>query len=228
MPTPYDSVGIVIQARMGSRRLPGKVLLPINNFPLVGHVLVHSRMSGYPVCLATTDTRSDDVLCQFAEQHQFSYFRGSETNVLERIIQAAHFMRKTTVVRVTADCLGINGQFIRMLVLAHMMSPEKHYTSNCHPERLVPRGFDIEVCALSALEAILNDNPTAAEMEHVTLGLYTRFPSQVLQVRCPVDVPDGIYCIDTLDDYRHVLDQLHNSKDVDCGWRQEVLRKLLG
>ena len=98
-------VGVIIQARMGSTRLPGKVLKPIAGKALLDHVLGRLSMLAYPVkvVVATSDLPQDDVITQHCLTRGVSVYRGSETDVLDRYYQCARENRFEHIVRLTAD-----------------------------------------------------------------------------------------------------------------------------
>ncbi|MBL6971920.1 MAG: NTP transferase domain-containing protein, partial [Desulfobacterales bacterium] len=96
----------IIQARMGSTRLPGKVLADINGRPMLWHVVhrVQSAKSIDHVVVATSVNPADDPVAGYCLDNGYRYFRGSETDVLDRYYQAAKQFKAETVVRITADC----------------------------------------------------------------------------------------------------------------------------
>jgi spore coat polysaccharide biosynthesis protein SpsF len=95
-----------IEARMTSSRLPGKVLLEANGKPLLGHLV--QRLKAVPsidkICLATTTNSTDDVLVDFAYKENISVYRGSESDVLSRVVGAAESVGATIIVEITGDC----------------------------------------------------------------------------------------------------------------------------
>ena len=96
---------VVIQARMGSSRLPGKVLLPLGTLPVLGHVVERCRRSAADeVVVATSVDPKDDVLEAWCRRREYPLLRGAEDDVLSRYVAAARLHRADIVVRVTADC----------------------------------------------------------------------------------------------------------------------------
>ena len=104
--------GIISQVRMGSTRLPGKVLLPVAGRCFLDYHVERLRQSGLPVALATTALPADDVLADYARAHGLPCFRGSESDVLARYYQANQQFEFEVVVRVTSDCPLIDGPTI--------------------------------------------------------------------------------------------------------------------
>src|SRR4051812_39899104 len=96
--------GVIIQARMGSTRLPGKILKPLGNTTALGLQILRLNREHLPIYLATTDLPSDDVIVDFASTLQLNYFRGDETNVLSRYYHCARNFGLNTIIRVTSDC----------------------------------------------------------------------------------------------------------------------------
>ncbi len=101
-----SKIGAIIQARMTSIRLPGKVLTDIEDKPMVWHVINRLRGSRKlnDIILAIPDTKENDILEKFAKDNKVKYFRGSEEDVLSRYYQAAKKFKAEVVVRITADC----------------------------------------------------------------------------------------------------------------------------
>jgi spore coat polysaccharide biosynthesis protein SpsF len=161
-------VGIISQARMTSTRLPGKVLLPIGQQPVLQYHLDRLQQSGYPVLLATTLNKTDDPLADFGREHQIPVYRGDEQNVLGRYYEAARVFKLDIIVRVTSDCPLIDGALIRQGIQAYLENNDAQlYLSNCLV-RTFPRGFDFEIFSFALLEEAFLQARQAGELEHVT------------------------------------------------------------
>ena len=96
----------IIQARMGSERLPGKVIKPIKGVPLIGYTIDRLKRSRYidEIILATSDKEQDDKLVDVAQEYKIECFRGSEENVLERYVKCAKKYNGDIIIRITGDC----------------------------------------------------------------------------------------------------------------------------
>ena len=101
--------GIISQVRMGSTRLPSKVLLPAAGRPLLDYHVARLAASGLPIILATTTEPADDLLADYAEARALPYHRGSEADVLARYYETALKFGLDAVVRVTSDCPLVDG-----------------------------------------------------------------------------------------------------------------------
>src|SRR5262245_40165495 len=100
------SITAIIQARLGSTRLPGKVLKPLAGYPALWHLLNRLKYSKKleQVVVATTTEKQDEAIEQFCLEHDVLCFRGSEDDVLDRYYQAAKLFQADPVIRITADC----------------------------------------------------------------------------------------------------------------------------
>src|SRR5437016_942715 len=108
----------IIQARMGSTRLPGKTFLPIEGHPMLWHVVERVRRVKQieEVVIATTANPLDDVIVEFARDNGLDFFRGDERNVLDRVYQAARIYGPTTIIRVAPDCPLLDPQVIETVI----------------------------------------------------------------------------------------------------------------
>jgi glutamate-1-semialdehyde-2,1-aminomutase len=158
----------IVQARMGSTRLPGKVLADVGGKPMLAQIvcrLGRARLIN-DIVVATSDTSADDPIAETAAQRNLKIFRGHEGDVLDRYYQAAKRVRADIIVRVTGDCPLIDAEIVDR-VIATFLSEECDYASNT----LVctyPDGLDVEVFSFAALEAAWRDGRRAADREHVT------------------------------------------------------------
>ena len=161
-------IGAIIQARMGSRRLHGKTLAPIEGYPMLWHVLERVRRSTYinQIILATTSSPQDDVLADFGRDFHVEVVRGDEFDVLDRFHQAAVVHRVETIVRVTPDCPLLDPKVID-LVIAEYLHNHCDYASNTITYTF-PEGLDVEVFSRGALERVWKEASKYSDREHVT------------------------------------------------------------
>jgi spore coat polysaccharide biosynthesis protein SpsF len=163
-----SKIGLVIQARMESSRLPGKALLPLpfsNGKPILLRIIKELQRleSNYQIIVATTSNKSDDIIETKCNEKDISCFRGSENNVLSRYIQIAKKYDFNHIVRLTADNPFICSQLIEMTVLHHL-NMNSDYTSS----KSLPIGMNIEVVRCESLiqsESLIKDD---FDKEHVT------------------------------------------------------------
>ncbi len=159
---------LVTQARMGSTRLPGKVLLEVNKTPLLKIHL--DRLSESKkvdkIIVATTDNFEDGIIEKLAIEWGYEVYRGSKDDVLDRFYQAVKDIEPTWVVRVTSDCPLIDSKLIDSVIsLAQVNNVD--YCANVLIEEF-PDGQDVEVFKFSALELAWTHAKLKSEREHVT------------------------------------------------------------
>jgi spore coat polysaccharide biosynthesis protein SpsF len=168
------AVAIIVQARMTSTRLPGKVMAPIFDRPMLGFQLERLARVATPhvTVVATTTNAGDDPVAELAEAMGCVVFRGSEDDVLGRYRAAAAAVEARVVVRVTSDCPLIDPEVVDA-VIERFQAGGCDYASNTLV-RTYPRGLDTEVFSRSLLETADREAVDAAEREHVTLFMYRR------------------------------------------------------
>ncbi len=173
----------IIQARMASSRLPGKVLLDITGQPMLAHVYRRTSRATRvnEVVVATTTDGSDDAVADWCAANNVAYTRGSQFDVLDRYYQAARGSGADIAVRITADCPAIAPALIDDAVLTLMggnpASAERgfDFVANRLPppfHRSYPIGLDVEVCTAQALEKAWAEARAAHYREHVMPYLY--------------------------------------------------------
>ena len=160
-----------IEARMTSSRLPGKVLLPVDGVPLLGHLV--RRLRAVPslsdIVLATTVNPTDDVLVTFARDFGIRCFRGSEDDVMGRVVGAAASAAADVVVEITGDCPLIDPQIVET-VIRTFRANDADYVSNAHV-RSFPDGMDVQVFRLATLQKSAAMTTAPLDREHVTLHI---------------------------------------------------------
>lgn len=162
----------IIQARLGSTRLPGKVFLKLANKPLIWHVvnrLTYSK-SIDKIVLATTTNPSDDDLYNWAKNEKICTYRGSENNVLERFYHAAKENNAKIIIRVTADDPFKDPQIIDK-VIEKLEMENLDFAYNNNPPTY-PEGLDTEVFTFEALQKAFYSSNDDFEKEHVTQFFY--------------------------------------------------------
>lgn len=168
------STVIIVQARMTSTRLPGKVLKTVLGKPLLDYQLERLRRVKLAsrIVIATTTNDTDQPIVEWCERQGIDCFRGSEQDVLARYHGAAALYHADTIVRITSDCPLIDPAVIDRIIqhyLDHRSSCD--YASNCL-ERSYPRGMDVEVFSRRALDEAFAEAAESAEREHVTPFIY--------------------------------------------------------
>jgi len=165
----------IVQARMGSERLPGKVIKPILGKPMILYTLDRLKRSKYvdEIVLATSISEKEEPLVQVVRQEGYNIFRGEENNVLKRYVDAYKKFGGDVIVRVTGDCPLIDPQIVDN-VISHYLMYDYDYVRLDVPDTFI-RGFDVEVFSAEALERTYDEVSKSNEeqyMEHVTLYMY--------------------------------------------------------
>ncbi len=167
---------VVVQARMGSTRLPGKVLLPLAGKPLLGRMLERLRAAKTPfeLVVATTTDPSDDLVAETAAAFDTPVYRGHPTDLLDRHVKAARLAGADVVVKIPSDCPLIAPEVVDHVFGAWRERgvPERlDYLGNLHPPSY-PDGNDVEVMPLPSLEVAWREATRAFEREHTTPFLW--------------------------------------------------------
>jgi spore coat polysaccharide biosynthesis protein SpsF len=217
----------IIQARMGSTRLPGKVMLELCGKTVLERVvqrLERSRLAG-EVVIATTLHPADDAIVDESRRLKVKIFRGSETDVLDRFYQTARKFLADAIVRICSDCPLIDPEIIDWTIQS-FLDAGVDYASNAL-DRTYPRGLDVEVMTSSALNRCWREAAAFYQRSHVTPYIYEN-PDQFQiarvcgdekygDLRWTLDTPEDLALVRAI--YERVAD-----KD-DFGWR-DVLRLL--
>tara|TARA_B100000959_G_C14973739_1_gene620767 strand:- start:1602 stop:2384 length:783 start_codon:yes stop_codon:yes gene_type:complete len=167
-------VVVVIQARMDSYRLPGKVLKKVLNKPLLGYLVDRLRRATLidDIVVATTINKSDDLVVEYCEINRINYFRGSETDVLSRYYMASRKFNADFVIRICGDSPLIDPLLVDEMVQEYFKKkPIPDYFSNTINQSF-PLGMNIEIFSLSALKLAFINAKKFSEREHVTPYIY--------------------------------------------------------
>lgn len=160
-----------IEARMTSSRLPGKVLMQVLGRPMLHHLV--TRLRAVPsldgIVLATTTNVTDDVLEAFARNEEIGCFRGSEEDVMARVIGAGEYAKADIIVEITGDCPIIDPQLVEQTIRM-FRAHDAAYVSNAHL-RSYPDGMDTQVFRLETLKRSASMTNDPLDHEHVTLHI---------------------------------------------------------
>ena len=205
-------VVVIIQARMGSTRLPGKVLKKISGKPMLAHVInrvLAARGIDY-VCIATTKLSRDKTIVNLAKEMGVHVFKGDEDDVLSRYHGAAQQLEADLIVRVTSDCPLYDPTLLdEMLIARDRLVRENHvihYYSNTL-NRTYPRGLDTEILTRSTLERIVAEATDPKAREHVTWHIYQHPDTYKLKNHSQPDHRDDSsmrWTVDTIEDLEFV------------------------
>ena len=203
-------LGIILQARTGSTRMPEKVILPFYEGKSILDLLIEKvQKLGVPAVLATTVNPSDDRICDLAARHDFPVFRGSENDVLDRFIQAARLFKFGKVIRVCADNPFLDLAGMKTLTEAFEKSDADYLSfqlAGNKPSILTHFGFWTEAVRLDALEKAQQLTNEKLYHEHVTNFIYGNpqlFNVQFIQADPLVFSRTDIrMTLDTLEDFQ--------------------------
>jgi spore coat polysaccharide biosynthesis protein SpsF len=219
----------IIQARMGSTRLPGKVLRDIAGETMLARVVRRVQLARMPdaVVVATTLAPSDDAIVAECVRLGVPAFRGSEQDVLDRYWQATCTHQADVIVRITADCPLIDPRLVDYVVAA-FLEGQPDYASNVL-ERTYPRGLDAEVMTLATLERAWREAEQTYQRAHVTPYIYQnpdRF--RLLSVRADADYSAYRWTVDTPEDLAFVQAVYARLRDKPAAPWTVVLTLLTG
>ena len=187
---------------MGSTRLPGKVLRPIGQLPLLGHVLGRLALSKHVVgaVVATSNLSQDDAIFDFCQQQQVNCFRGSELDVLDRYYQCAKHYGFKHVVRLTADNPFTDIEELDSLIELHL----QEVNAFTHSFAELPIGVGAEIFSFDALEQSWREGHAAHHREHVDEYMLENpdiFKTGVLHAPVSKKMPELRLTVDTEDDW---------------------------
>lgn len=194
-----------IEARMASTRLPGKIMLPFVGKPDLEIMIERLERSQTidEIVVATTTNSQDDVIVELCCRLGVSYYRGSEKDVLKRLVETGNSVNADIIVETTSDCPVIDWRHIDYLVNL-FFSGSYDYVSNII-ERSFPRGLDVQVFPLSLLEKVEKTANDYAYREHPTFYIYThpeQFRLKNWKAKGKMFWPDLRVTLDTKEDYQ--------------------------
>lgn len=223
------NVVAIIQARMTSERLPGKVLKQILGKPMLSYQIERLRRakSLSQVVIATTTNETDDPVEVLAVKEGVGVFRGSEHDVLSRYWGAAQKHHAQTVIRINGDCPLIDPTLVDDLVSYYQNNFPKNveYAAN---NRTYPRGQDTEIFSIELLERAHKNAHKPYEREHVTPYFYQN--PELFKVHfldCEPSVRDFRMTVDTAEDFKVIEELIHRlyPQNNIFGW-QEIVEEL--
>lgn len=195
----------IVQARFSSTRLPGKVLLPLLDEPMLIKQLerIQRAKNINQIVVATSVDQTDDAIENICLAHHKRCFRGSLMDVLDRYYQAAKFYQPQHIVRLTGDCPLIDADIIDQVIALHLQQ-QNDYTSNVTPPSF-PDGLDVEVMTFATLTKMWQRAILPSEREHVTLHIHHQ-PElyQMGNLSCPMNYESWRLTVDTEQDYNVV------------------------
>jgi len=203
--------GFLIQARVGSTRLPGKVLMKLRGKPLLSLIIDRIREVGnqFPVVIITSNTKKDDAIADFCKENSILMFRGSEEDVLDRYYHAAKQFGLDDVVRLTGDNPLVDSENLQFLLDEHQTSDADYSSNKSEVGSGLPIGAGAEIFRFSALSQSWHEGKKPNHREHV--NEYILENPQLFRIQrvrsirqYPEECKDLRLTIDTWDDFHHV------------------------
>jgi spore coat polysaccharide biosynthesis protein SpsF len=195
----------IIQARMGSQRLPGKVLLSLGNSSVLDYVVSRCQLIHCDeVIVATSTLPADDAIVEWCKQNQVAYFRGSEKDVLSRYYECAIGYQPDYIVRVTSDCPFVDYEQANQAIATARNTPADLIVFTEEQ----PRGLTIDFMSFAALESCYHNGKEAHHREHVNLYAFERtdlFSTIYCEINPLLKKPHLRITLDTIEDYEVCL-----------------------
>ena len=219
---------VVIQARMGSTRLPGKVLKKLNGIPMLLFLINRVKLTKNidKIIIATTNNKNDLEIINFCRSNAIDYFCGNEHDVLDRYYHCALKYKAKNIIRITADCPLIDPIVIDNTIKLFNNKKVDFAANTIPPEtRKWPDGSDVEVFSFKALEKAYLA-ATKEEREHVTFYMWRNNPKiKKIQLNNNYDWSKYRYTIDYPEDYEKVK-KIINILNInnEFGYTEEIIK----
>lgn len=216
-------LGIIIQARLGSTRLPGKILKKIYRDQTVFDLLLDNlKTLTNKIVIATTNNKSDIPITKLAQNHGLDYYCGDEFNILNRYIECAKEFNFSKIIRITSDNIFIQPSLIKPLIKKENSNFDyisyKIFDTNVV---LTHWGFFGEYVTLNALQKVEKKTKEKLDLEHVTLYIYNHpneFNLKYLEVPEELERLDLRLTIDTIDDFEICKNIVNYLKINELDW----------
>lgn len=222
--------GVIVQTRMGSSRLPGKVMINICGKPVIEHVIDRLKMSNTldDIIIATTTSMKDKVIVEQAQKNGVKWFCGSEEDVLSRYYYAAKENNLNTIVRITSDCPLIDPIILDKIVEFYNKNDYLLVTNagNLLEHRTYPRGLDVEVFSFDTIEQAFNFAKKTYQREHVTPYIYETYGDKIYYYKNDINFSQYRWTLDTEEDLELIsiiYNNFYNEYGQNFGFK-EVLK----
>ena len=220
----------IIQARMGSSRLPGKVMMQLGGKVVLKRVVdrVAAADGIDAIIVATTNSSQDDVIADFCKLQNFNCYRGEEDDVLERYFQAAKFRKADVIVRITADCPLLDHEVLSDMVKVFKDMRESGENIDYLRNSGFPRGLDVEIFTYQALAKARSATKKDYEREHVTPYFY-QHPEcfRLADYKSPVDQSNLRWTLDTPEDLAFICKVYAAFSDRDGAFSTSEIHELI-
>ena len=212
-----NNIDIIVQARIGSSRLPGKVMKYLEDKIVLDHVIERLKKSKYVrnIIICTSNKIQDDIINEHCQKNNIKCFRGSELNVLERYYETATFYKSEYIVRVTSDCPLVDPKYIDLMIERYFELNNEYLGPKYYGNHKFPDGFNCEIFNYKVLKEAY-ENALDNEKEHVTtyiINKYKKFefdyPINYLKYK-NINFSDLHLSLDTSEDYKLFKNIFHN------------------
>ncbi len=218
----FNPCMIVVQARLGSTRLPGKIFKTVNGKPLLSYLVERLRrvQNVDGICIATTTNPLDAPIREFCDHESLHCISASEEDVLSRYVEAADLFGLDAVVRISSDCPLLDPEILDKALLAFWNNYERlDYLSNCL-ERSYPRGMDFEIVRKDALKKAYFATNDPMDREHVTRYIINH-PEHYRLANFSQKSDESAYrlTVDTQEDFQlieHIIQELYPKNPLFC------------
>jgi len=207
---------LIIQARMGSSRLPGKVMKRINDTPLLQILYDRILNSSFTdkIIIATTTNREDDIIRDFCDDNSIDLYRGSDWDVLDRFYQTAisQKIKPKNIIRICADNPLLSYKLIDFVIENYIKSGKDYFSNSNHEPNFLEDGFDVEVFTFEALAFAWKNAKLLSEREHVSPFIKKNFECGWKKVHKSYNYK---LSVDTENDFllvKQIFKELENSK----------------
>jgi len=196
----------VIQAKMNSSRLSGKVMLPLLGKPVIYRIYERLNFSKKldEICISTSTDPSDDPIAKYAKENGIKCFRGSNRNVVDRHLSAAKLFNADVIVRITADCPVIDPTIVDELLEIYNKNPLVDFLSNTKV-RTYPVGLDVEVIPKKTLESLMKISESQEFYEFFISNYIYKHPKDFTSIGIQLKNPNVLrWTLDYPEDYEFI------------------------
>lgn len=216
-------ISAIIQARMGSTRLPGKVLKTIGDISLLELQIKRIQKSKNidSIIIATSTNINDDEIEKFCLEKEIKFYRGSENDVLSRYYECAKHYNTDIIVRLTGDCPLIDPSIIDRVIDSHIHEDVDYSSNTVPPETSFwPDGSDVEVFSFNALEKAHKEATKYEDREHVTFFFWKNKSNdfKTFQLKNSFDWSN----------YRYTVDYKEDFKVIELIYEEIIARNIFG
>jgi len=214
-----NKVGIIVQARMGSKRFPGKIMKKVNGYPMINHMLNQIKKSKLhdEIIIATSLKKENNIVRNFCKKNKINCFSGSENNLVNRFYLCAKKYKLDTIVRLTADCPLIDPKIID-LCIKKFLSKKFDFVANTSPpnNKSYPDGVDVEVFSFKTIKKVNSKCKSKKDLEHVTPYIWRKKKEfRLFRFNLKKDLSKYRFTLDYKEDFvliKKILINLYNKK----------------